>query len=631
MKVSIVTISFNQVDFLEQAIQSVIGQDYDDVEYIVVDPGSTDGSRDFIERYRDKISRVIYDPDNGPADGLNKGFALATGEIFGFLNSDDILLPGAIRRAVEYLTENKHVDVVSGHTLITDEKGKIIRKSHSDRLTLTRAAYGAAVLMQQSTFFRANRYHESGGFNLQNKVAWDGELFIDMAMRGATFAVVDEFWSMFRLHNESITSSMRLDQAYRAYRKHIFQKITGREFRSTDNLLVAAYRVLKHVSNPRGLYERLTKGPIYGRSAQKRWPLELFLGRQITKDLRNIKKSSLVRRNLSNPLTPFARWLTFHALHNAARLRVLLLPLPPKTEIPQPAIYIVGSGRSGTTILGEVLEAHESIRYLFEPVYLWREICQTTDVTEFFGSCDAKALFGAEMCTAETRQRFIALTRPGLLAKRSFLLEKTPHNAWRIGFLESLTPNSKYIHIIRDGVEVANSIRQIADHDNYRVAFMSNHNTWWGVDNAKWKHLANDCIENGYFVDEVDSLEDNFQRGALEWVVSLLEIEKWEKALGNRLLLVRLEELQLEPQKTLNRICEFLTLVPDEQWIKKAEQAISIATNRNRVDALYLPPKLCAAFNAQQQQWGFSGRATALQIRDRAPLEGHMDTTKVVL
>ena len=100
MKVSVVTVSFNQARFLERAIRSVLGQDYDDIEYIVVDPGSTDGSRAIVERWRDRIDRIILEPDRGPPDGLNKGFAAATGEIFAYLNADDALLPGAVRAAV---------------------------------------------------------------------------------------------------------------------------------------------------------------------------------------------------------------------------------------------------------------------------------------------------------------------------------------------------------------------------------------------------------------------------------------------------------------------------------------------------------------------------------------------------
>src|SRR5262252_9768046 len=118
-KVSIVTISFNQSEFLERAIRSVLEQDYPNLEYIVVDPGSTDGSREIIDRYRSRIAKIVLEPDSGPADGLNKGFAHTTGDILGFLNSDDILFPGAITSAVSFL-KSKDVDVVSGHATVID-------------------------------------------------------------------------------------------------------------------------------------------------------------------------------------------------------------------------------------------------------------------------------------------------------------------------------------------------------------------------------------------------------------------------------------------------------------------------------------------------------------------------------
>ena len=92
MRVSIVTISFNQAPYLERALQSVLTQSYPDVEYIVVDPGSSDGSREIIERYRSRLAGVVLEPDNGPADGLNREFAQASGEVFGHPNPDDVLL-----------------------------------------------------------------------------------------------------------------------------------------------------------------------------------------------------------------------------------------------------------------------------------------------------------------------------------------------------------------------------------------------------------------------------------------------------------------------------------------------------------------------------------------------------------
>ena len=114
MKVSIVTISFNQEEFLEDAIRSVLNQDYHDIEYIVVDPGSTDGSRNIIEKYHDKINHIVYEKDDGASHGLNIGFSYATGEVYGFLNADDILFNHAVSDFVKAL-QQRDVDVVSGH------------------------------------------------------------------------------------------------------------------------------------------------------------------------------------------------------------------------------------------------------------------------------------------------------------------------------------------------------------------------------------------------------------------------------------------------------------------------------------------------------------------------------------
>jgi glycosyltransferase involved in cell wall biosynthesis len=210
MRVSIVTISFNQVEYLEQAIRSVLDQDYPDIEYIVVDPGSADGSRDIIERYRDRIQHIIYEPDNGPADGLNRGFSKATGDIYAYLNSDDLLCKGAVSHFVTLFDQWKNVDVISSHGYKVDENGCVLGKIFSHQFDPVAYVYGACVLVQQSTFFRAKRFHEVGGFNAQNRVSWDGELWFDMAVSRAHFLRVPGYWSYFRLHPDSITVSGRV-------------------------------------------------------------------------------------------------------------------------------------------------------------------------------------------------------------------------------------------------------------------------------------------------------------------------------------------------------------------------------------------------------------------------------------
>src|SRR5215469_16483294 len=123
MKISVVTLSFNQGAFLARAIESVISQGYTDLEYIIVDPGSTDGSREIIQKYVHQISCVILEKDNGAADGLNKGFSRANGDVYGFLNADDLLLPGSLQQVAEFFRRNPHYDIGFGNGYIIDGEG----------------------------------------------------------------------------------------------------------------------------------------------------------------------------------------------------------------------------------------------------------------------------------------------------------------------------------------------------------------------------------------------------------------------------------------------------------------------------------------------------------------------------
>ena len=154
MKFSIVTISYNQANFLEHAILSVLTQDYPEIEYIVVDPGSTDGSREIIEKYSKQIDHIIFEPDNGPSDGLNKGFEHATGDIFGYINSDDAYLPGTFRKIANAFIKYSKADVIYGHGYIVDSQGRRLRRFYSDRFTSWRFVHGGCVVMQPSTFLQ---------------------------------------------------------------------------------------------------------------------------------------------------------------------------------------------------------------------------------------------------------------------------------------------------------------------------------------------------------------------------------------------------------------------------------------------------------------------------------------------
>lgn len=206
--ISLVTISFNQAHFLSECIESVVSQKAPGVEYIVVDPGSEDGSRELLRARKPDIDHLVLEPDTGPADGLNKGFARASGDIFGFINADDRLLPSAIDYVRRYFAAHPEVDVLCGAIRIIDEKGRAsLRCRIADRFNVRRYAAGLCIVAQQATFFRSSAFELVGGFNEANRVAWDGELLADLALVDARFARVRKVLGDFRVYRGTISGS----------------------------------------------------------------------------------------------------------------------------------------------------------------------------------------------------------------------------------------------------------------------------------------------------------------------------------------------------------------------------------------------------------------------------------------
>jgi glycosyltransferase involved in cell wall biosynthesis len=249
MKFSLVTISFNQREYLEEAMHSILAQDYPAIEYIVVDPGSTDGSRELIESYRAKLAKVVLEPDRGAADGLNKGFQHATGDIFGFLNSDDALLPGALRKVGRAFEEHSECDIVMGNGYVVSAQGERLRHIRAAGFTVNRYFYGGATWLQQATFFRRTAFEAAGGFNADNRSCWDGELFVDMVRLGARIHYLDHDLALFRIHAKSITGSKRHSEMMKADADRMFSLSQGRQWTALDTLrgyLVRLERILTH-------------------------------------------------------------------------------------------------------------------------------------------------------------------------------------------------------------------------------------------------------------------------------------------------------------------------------------------------------------------------------------------------
>lgn len=178
-KISIITPTFNQAKYIEHTILSIINQQYPNLEYIIIDGGSTDETIDIIRKYEDRISFWVSEKDNGLYDAINKGFKKATGEIFAWLNSDDIYLPNSLYTVAEIFTDFQEIEWLQGANSHIDEKGKIVSVFPASYWTRFDLVSGdKRNIQQESTFFRRSLWEKSGKpLNIDSQLAGDYSLW----------------------------------------------------------------------------------------------------------------------------------------------------------------------------------------------------------------------------------------------------------------------------------------------------------------------------------------------------------------------------------------------------------------------------------------------------------------------
>ncbi len=204
--VSIITPSFNQAQYLEKTIQSVLGQDYPNIEYIIVDGGSKDGSVDVIKKYEGRITWWVSEQDKGQTDAINKGFNRARGEILAWLNSDDTYNPGAITEAVKYLLENSEVGMVYADCNFINEDDKFIGKFKAAQTDYRRLRQGYVHIPQQTMFFRAKYWKDLGPLDPSFYFAMDYDLWTRIAAHAPIQYLPGKIWANFRIHTTSKTN-----------------------------------------------------------------------------------------------------------------------------------------------------------------------------------------------------------------------------------------------------------------------------------------------------------------------------------------------------------------------------------------------------------------------------------------
>ena len=202
--VSIVTPSYNQGKYLERTMQSVFAQTYPNIEYIVIDGNSQDGSVEIIKKYNKKISFWVSEKDRGQTDAINKGFLHAKGEIFAWLNSDDTYLPNVVSEAVELLQKQQELGLVYGDTNYIDENDRVIGKFPSAQTDLKRLKQGYVHIPQQAAFFRAELWKRVAPLDPSFYFAMDYDLWVRLA-KISQLKYQPSTWANFRLHSDGKT------------------------------------------------------------------------------------------------------------------------------------------------------------------------------------------------------------------------------------------------------------------------------------------------------------------------------------------------------------------------------------------------------------------------------------------
>jgi glycosyltransferase involved in cell wall biosynthesis len=228
VKFSIITPSFNQAGYIEHTIESVLSQEVDfTVEHIVIDGGSTDGTLDILGKYSGNL-RYVSEPDHGMQEALNKGFALATGNIIGWLNSDDTYLPGALQKVAACFDQHPDCLWLFGNCRMVDENGREVRRWITGYKRRMSRKYSFERLLtenfisQPAVFIRHTALKVAGPVDEQLPTAMDYDLWLRLAKLGSPVYIDDDL-ACFRVHGQSISSmnyKAQFDEQYQIHARY---------------------------------------------------------------------------------------------------------------------------------------------------------------------------------------------------------------------------------------------------------------------------------------------------------------------------------------------------------------------------------------------------------------------------
>jgi glycosyltransferase involved in cell wall biosynthesis len=184
LKISIITPSYNQGQFIEETIRSVLLQNYTNIEYIIIDGGSTDNSIDIIKKYQNNIAYWISEPDRGQTHAINKGLAIATGDIVAYLNSDDMYLPDSFTQIIEFFNNNPDIDMVYGNLVHIDKQSNMIDVMECGKLDVFKLFSFHYYLPQATVFLRHEIVKKIGPFDEKLNLNMDYDYWVRLSFFG---------------------------------------------------------------------------------------------------------------------------------------------------------------------------------------------------------------------------------------------------------------------------------------------------------------------------------------------------------------------------------------------------------------------------------------------------------------
>lgn len=243
-KISIITVSYNSVVHIDEAIQSVINQPYENVEYIIIDGGSTDGTLTVIDKYKDKIDYFVSEPDNGISDAFNKGIKAATGDIIGICNSDDVLAKDILSHIAESYDEN--VDIYRTNEIIKDfnsgEEFLMIPTLEFPKVPYT------SVVCHMGCFITRKAYEKYGNYDVDCRYVMDWELMRRFTYMGAKYKYIPVVCGFFRKGGTSQDNEKKMrDERRRVVRKY------GGSWLDAE-LLVCFFIIKKYIKRILGVF-----------------------------------------------------------------------------------------------------------------------------------------------------------------------------------------------------------------------------------------------------------------------------------------------------------------------------------------------------------------------------------------